>query len=53
MTDTNSVTIVAIEVPMAPMLAMVCEVLVVFDGTIISQPGSIFADLARETVPFW
>ena len=52
-TDTNSVTIVAIEVPMEPMVAMVCADEVVFVGTMISQPGSILAPfLAFVTVPF-
>ena len=52
-TDTNSVTMVAMEVPRAPMVEMVCWVVVVFVGTMISQPGSIFVPpLALETVPF-
>jgi hypothetical protein len=49
----RSVTMVAIEVPREPIVAMVCCVVRVFVGTIISQPGSIFAlPLALDTVPF-
>ena len=52
-TETSNVTMVAMEVPMEPMLAMVCWVVVVFVGTMISQPGSILVPpLALETVPF-
>ena len=44
---------VAIEVPSEPIKEMVCWVDLVFVGTIISQPGSIFAlPLAFDTVPF-
>ena len=44
---------VAIEVPIEPIFAIVCVGVEVFVGTMISQPGSIAElDFALVTVPF-
>ena len=52
MTETNKVKSVAIEVPTAPTCPMTSLAVVVLEGTMISQPGSILAFLAFDTVPF-